>query len=254
MLLRTNHGRWRGSAAAFIDRRLALAVSLALHLLLALLLVLRPASPPVVAKQPRIIAATLLAPAAQSQAVVPTTVASTAPSSPVIAARRPEPTPAQPRTAKPVRRASPAPAPTAATATDSATPAPQAVAAPPQSAPAADSGGVPAARPPDAEELDDRPIAYLLTLTRVIRRSLKYPWHARQYRQQGDAIVRMHLRRDGTVLSATLVQSSGYSALDEEAREVVLRVRRFPPFPADYRPSRQEFEIDQPVTFRSYTQ
>lgn len=245
MLVRTNHGGWRGRAVAFVDRRLALAVSLLLHVLLVLLLVLRPEPPPIAAKQPRIMVATLLAPAAQQAA----TARAVASAPPIVEARRPDPPPAKARAAKPVRRASPP-----AAAVTSAAPAPPAAASPPQTTPAADSGGVPAARLPDSEELDDRPIAYLVTLTRVIRRTLKYPWHARQYRQEGDAIVRMHMRRDGTVLGATLIQSSGYSALDEEAREVVLRVRRFPPFPADYRPSRQEFEIDQPVTFRSYTQ
>ena len=43
----------------------------------------------------------------------------------------------------------------------------------------------------------------------------------------GTVIVRMHLRRDGTVLDARVMQTSGTLALDQEARDVVLRIHQF---------------------------
>ncbi|NGY05464.1 energy transducer TonB [Solimonas terrae] len=134
---------------------------------------------------------------------------------------------------------------------------PSAAAAP---ATAIDSGAdsqastpAPVAAPPmDADPGVPPPTAYLMRITRIISFEQKYPWSARQYDQQGDVIVRMHLARDGRVLSVRLIRSSGYASLDDEARDVILRIGRFPPFPFDYLPQVAEFDIDQPVTFRHY--
>lgn len=86
----------------------------------------------------------------------------------------------------------------------------------------------------------------------MISLTQRYPWRARQYGQQGDVVVRMHLLRNGTVRSVTLIRSSGHAALDAEAQDVIWRIGRFPAFPQDYRPRVDEFDIDQPISFRTY--
>ncbi|MGH8446280.1 MAG: energy transducer TonB, partial [Solimonas sp.] len=111
----------------------------------------------------------------------------------------------------------------------------------------------PAAAPPrDAVPDVPPPLEYLRRISRLIGAGQRYPWSARQYGHEGDALVRMHLARDGTVLSAQLLRGTGHASLDEEARGVVLRIARFPPFPADYLPQIAEFDIDQPISFRHY--
>lgn len=142
-----------------------------------------------------------------------------------------------------------APPPPSTLQVSPATPAPPAVAA----AASSEAAPTPAAAPPsDAELSVPPPTAYLRHITRIINFEQKYPWSARQYDQQGDVIVRMHLMRDGRVVSVALIRSSGYAALDDEARNVILRIMKFPPFPSDYLPQVGEFDIDQPITFRHY--
>ncbi|MDB5985052.1 MAG: energy transducer TonB [Nevskia sp.] len=77
-----------------------------------------------------------------------------------------------------------------------------------------------------------------------------YPLSARDAHQQGTVIIHMHLRRDGTVLDASLVKSSGYAVLDEAARQEVLRIGKFAELPLEYIPGQADFAIDQPVAFR----
>lgn len=110
----------------------------------------------------------------------------------------------------------------------------------------------PSTAPRDAPAEASPPLEYLIRIARLVSRSQRYPWSARQYGQQGDVLVRVHLYRDGRVLAVQLLQSSGVAALDDEACAVMWRIVRFPPFPADYLPSIAEFDLDQPVNFRHY--
>jgi TonB family protein len=65
----------------------------------------------------------------------------------------------------------------------------------------------------------------------------------------GTVVVRMHLRRDGIVLGAMVIRGSGTPALDQEAREVVLRIHRFDWLPDDAIPGVADFSIDEPIRF-----
>lgn len=228
-----------------VRRHRGAAISVALHLaLLALLLLRLDAAPASRIEAERSISVLLLgAPSPAPQAAAP--APAPRPSTPAAERARPKP--------KPVPQTAVSPS-----AVQPATPAVAAAAAVPTSSPAT-AGADPAtlstaaASVPDAVEPDvPPPLEYLRKLAWIISRSQKYPWSARQYGHQGDVIVRMHLRRDGRVLSASLLRSSGHAALDAEAQDVVLRIGYFPPFPADYIPQQREFDIDQPVTFRTY--
>jgi TonB family protein len=144
----------------------------------------------------------------------------------------------------PVAARDEAPAAAAQQAAPAPLPAPVAGAEPaPAAAPAAEAapaGGGPAEAPP---------LLYLAEVSRLIRLRLDYPAQARQDRARGTALVHILLARDGTVLSVELVRGAGHPALDAEAREVVLRIRKFPELPAYYARGEQRFAIDQPIGF-----
>ena len=61
--------------------------------------------------------------------------------------------------------------------------------------------------------------------------------------------MRVRLARNGAVLEATLLETSGSRLLDEEARNVILRIGQFRPIPEDVMPQQSEFVIHQPVQF-----
>jgi protein TonB len=248
------------SLSRFTRRHHAAALSLTVHLTVigSLLWVWPSRQPQALADKPQVMVMLLGATNHASELALP---AQPAPGS---AAAKPRP--AHPASAR-LR-----PTPKTQTALVAATqPAPHAAAAatPPTTAPASSAASAAAASasssaasaavlastasaPRDAELSTPPPTEYLRRISRIISMSQKYPWSARQDGQQGDVIVRMHLARTGHVLAATLLRSSGVMALDMEARDVVLRIAQFPPFPNDYIPWIAEFDIDQPVSFRHY--
>ncbi|AJJ34428.1 hypothetical protein CH54_2707 [Yersinia rochesterensis] len=60
----------------------------------------------------------------------------------------------------------------------------------------------------------------------------RYPLRAKKQRQQGDAIIRFVVNKEGYVLSVKLIKSSGTAALDQEALAVIKRAQPLPPPPA----------------------
>jgi protein TonB len=94
------------------------------------------------------------------------------------------------------------------------------------------------------------PEAYFQRLSRLVRIELLYPRDAHRRGEQGLAVVRVSLTRDGTVLDASITQGTGFPALDREAVDVIRRIGRFPPIPGDLRPDVSAFVLDQPVSFR----
>ncbi|WP_028079688.1 energy transducer TonB [Solimonas soli] len=214
-------------------RGCGLALTVLLHAAIIALLWLR--APPAHVERPAAAPALVmlaLPSAIEQRAVAPAAARAPAPR-PRRTPRRPAPSVAA---AQAPVQVPPPPAETAALPSPAAGAAPQPAAAAPASA-------VPDTPPP---------IEYLRRISRLISLAQHYPWNARQYGHQGDVVVRMHLSRDGTVRSVTLIRSSGHDSLDAEARDVIWRIGRFPPFPFDYLPRVAEFDIDQPVTFRTY--
>jgi protein TonB len=93
------------------------------------------------------------------------------------------------------------------------------------------------------------PMSYLARMSRTITNRIHYPAGGRDSGQQGTAFVRVRLARSGAVLEATLLETSGSSVLDEEARNVILRIGQFRPIPEEVMPQQSEFVIHQPVQF-----
>jgi len=89
---------------------------------------------------------------------------------------------------------------------------------------------------------------YLDRLQRHIRRFMTYPQAAKQQKQQGEVVVTVLLRRDGTVLDARIARSSGYPLLDDAAVKAVRDSSKVPPFPDGYPVA--EGNIELPFKFR----
>lgn len=249
-------------------RYTALTLTALLHLLLAALLWLRPARPPLTApaaEQPAMIVNLLTA-------AIPRAAAPAAPAAPAPAAPpRPRPL-AKPR---PVERATPpppvaAPAPAPLPAVDTApaaqatqaaepvapaetAPAPPAAEASASGAAATPAAGIPAAGSTlpslSPEQLSRLERQYSLMVMRRVERQMRIPAHARQFGEKGVSVVRLRLARDGRLIEARIVQSAGYASLDEEALGLMYRIGQFPPVPAVLRPWLDTIVVDQPVNF-----
>jgi protein TonB len=149
------------------------------------------------------------------------------------------------------------------------------VAPPPQTQPPAPDGSLVRAAPPSpqapaapalpsaqpsplsntlssADQEAPIPWAMLIEMSRMvmIQVSRKYPAEARRNRAQGTTVVHAHLARDGKVLDASVLKSSGFPLLDAAARELIANMHSFPALPDQYLPGRSEFYVDQPVVFK----
>lgn len=92
--------------------------------------------------------------------------------------------------------------------------------------------------------------AYKSLLKSKIQSNLRYPRMAARQGRQGTALVKVRMKRDGTIESATLVKSAGTSSLDQEAQAVFKRIGKFPPLPESFLPMASEFQFEIPITFK----
>jgi len=68
-------------------------------------------------------------------------------------------------------------------------------------------------------------------VTAKIKSAQRYPVRASARNEQGMVTVTFLLSRNGIVLSKSVVRSSGYAELDQEALAMIARAAPFPPFP-----------------------
>jgi periplasmic protein TonB len=85
------------------------------------------------------------------------------------------------------------------------------------------------------------------SLVRQIQRYKRYPPQAQARNEQGVVLLGFSLDRDGHVLAHHIVQSSGYSDLDNEVMEMIIRAEPLPPFPASMPQSRLDLTV--PIRF-----
>lgn len=74
-------------------------------------------------------------------------------------------------------------------------------------------------------------VDYQASVLQMLARYREYPERAMRRRIEGENRIRLVIMRDGTVLEARMVSSSGSSILDRETERLIERVRKFPPFP-----------------------
>lgn len=80
-----------------------------------------------------------------------------------------------------------------------------------------------------------------------LERRKRYPDQARVRRQEGEAMVRFTMTRDGRVTVAELVRGSGHAALDRETLALPERAQPLPPPPAEI--AGDQIEIVVPIQF-----
>jgi periplasmic protein TonB len=219
------------------------AASLAGHAGLILLLLMLPAimsAPPKIdltnavevvfaPAPPQPIVAQPIAPPIATQPPIPPIVEQPPPSPEAAQAELPSPPPKpalkpQPRPVKPVDRPRP----------EMASPLPTAPAAVPQTA----------SLPPPVQA----PVIsadYRAMLTNWLESHKRYPEEARQRGEEGRAVLRFRVDRNGRVLDYTVVSSTGYSDLDA-GLGLMMRGATLPPFP----PNMTSPEIEVSVTIR----
>ncbi|WP_047678986.1 MULTISPECIES: energy transducer TonB [Xenorhabdus] len=74
---------------------------------------------------------------------------------------------------------------------------------------------------------------YRTKLRQEIERHKRYPRKARRMRQEGTVTVNFTLQNDGSITAARVVQSSGYSAMDNEALKALSLAKSIGPKPAN---------------------
>jgi protein TonB len=207
-------GRRRG------HKQFAVLGALAVHVVLAAVLIFRRPEPePVVVEQPTILYLRMTPPAPQP----PKTVVKPAPDRP------PTPTKAV-KPVEPVLRPRPAAQPTP----DIPTPTPLAV-APRETTPEPPAAKPAAAPQPAASSASAEPRPSSNFQNQVLARieqARRYPAAARARHEEGVATVRFKMSRGGKVLSASVTKSAGSALLDREAVDTVRRAS-LPAIPAD---------------------
>jgi len=94
------------------------------------------------------------------------------------------------------------------------------------------------------------PAAWYRDATATIRQNLHYPQKSLQDGEEGDVLVKVRLRHDGSIIGTELEQRSSYVLLNSEALEVFSRIRRFAPLPPDYLPGNPEVDLSMPINFK----
>jgi len=73
--------------------------------------------------------------------------------------------------------------------------------------------------------------SYYLALKRKIELVWEYPYRARRTGAQGRLLMRFVINKDGTLLEAKILRSSGYALLDSEAIRAIHNAAPYPPLP-----------------------
>jgi protein TonB len=213
------------------------SVSVLLHaavLMAALFLVSHP-TPPVSGEKPIPVSLVTL-PASSPPPPRPEPVVAPEPSLPPVTSTA-ESAPVAPPIKKPAKKALPRPRhePTVQAESTVEQSVPSIVAAEPSDAPV--RSAEPAGPPP----------SYLSSLRQKLERNKIYPRAARQRRQEGTAILRFVVDREGHVLSRHVEKSTGYGELDREVEAMLERAQPLPPMPAEM--TQAQLELVVPIDF-----
>jgi periplasmic protein TonB len=101
---------------------------------------------------------------------------------------------------------------------------------------------------PSQADVDSALDEYGSLLGRSIAKHKQYPKIAQMRGWQGDVKLDLKLDGNGKVLSASVLESSGFDALDKQALEMVRKASPFPVPPAALR--NRTFNINVPVSFK----
>jgi periplasmic protein TonB len=91
--------------------------------------------------------------------------------------------------------------------------------------------------------------AYLKRLYKRVQDHLVYPPELAASLEQGEVVVKITLRTDGTVVDVRVSRPSGYKEFDEAAVRAVRKAAPFDPVPPLLRGGRDAVPLDAPITF-----
>lgn len=89
---------------------------------------------------------------------------------------------------------------------------------------------------------------YSSTMVRASYQHVRYPKRALKLNQEGTVLLEVIIDRQGGLLSTKVIQSSGYSALDDAALSAVEKTAPFPALPEGIQGNQIEFTL--PFTFQ----
>lgn len=102
------------------------------------------------------------------------------------------------------------------------------------------------AAPPGRQASSDAKATWEALLLAHLEKYRRYPARARAAKQQGVVHVRFRMNRAGSVLSASVQQSSGFATLDRAALDTLRRAEPLPAIPDDMP---DQVELTLPVEF-----
>lgn len=70
---------------------------------------------------------------------------------------------------------------------------------------------------------------------KVLQEKIKQLWEPPQYNKKNRVVVQFKISRDGRLLSPSIIESSGYSNVDNAALKAVISAAPFAPLPAGYK-------------------
>ena len=80
-----------------------------------------------------------------------------------------------------------------------------------------------------------------------LQQSKLYPTVSREREKQGVAMVNFTMDRNGRILAAAIMRSSGSDALDQEAIAMIYRAEPLPPLPPEM--TSETLKLTIPVSF-----
>jgi periplasmic protein TonB len=89
---------------------------------------------------------------------------------------------------------------------------------------------------------------YEYELRMLLDRQKVYPQVARKLRQEGRVLVRFKLRKDGTVISAEIVERARHDSLNQAAHSLIEKINGLKPFPDEIKKTAWDFIV--PIEYR----
>jgi periplasmic protein TonB len=99
----------------------------------------------------------------------------------------------------------------------------------------------------DGRELDASS-RYEYELRMLLDRQKVYPQVARKLRQEGRVLVRFKLKKDGTVVSAEIVERARHDVLNQAAHSLIEKINGLKPFPDEIKKTAWDFIV--PIEYR----
>ena len=100
---------------------------------------------------------------------------------------------------------------------------------------------------PASEPLSSPLERYIDVVKTRIYQKINYPNQARQLGFQGTVKLSLHLAHSGEVMNASVLSSSGYSILDDNAVTCAKEVSPYPPFPPSI--EKEDLWVEVPIVY-----